>query len=236
MDVGHYYDDFAPRYEARRGFGYHKLIDDLEAGIAAEGLPAGGRALEVGCGTGLVLERLRARGAAVVGVDISRGMLALARGRELDVTRGDALALPFAEASFDLVCSFKVLAHIPRIEAALGELTRVLRPGGRLVVDFYNALSLRYLVKRVVGHRRTGRSVDEGDVTTRWDSAWRVAEYFPKDVVIEQMRGVRLVTPAAQALDAPLIGRALGRVERALSSRPALAPLGGFVVVVAKKL
>lgn len=235
MDVGSYYDDFAPRYEARREFGYHKLIDDLEAELVADVVPSCGSVLEVGCGTGLVLDRIRQRAATIVGLDISAGMLSRARGRGFAVTRGDACALPFEASSFDVVCSFKVLAHVPAIEAALEEMTRVLRPGGHLVLDFYNPFSLRYLVKRIVGHRRTGTTVSEGDVTTRWDDPRRLGELLPSEVAIQSLHGVRVITPAAGVLDLPFVGSAFAWCEQRLLRWPRAAPFGGFVVAVAQK-
>ena len=78
-----YYDDFSTGYERERHHGYHALLDELELAIA---LPyARGRdALEVGCGTGLILERVAAQASHATGVDLSPGMLELARKRGLD--------------------------------------------------------------------------------------------------------------------------------------------------------
>lgn len=97
------------------------------------------RVLEVACGTGLVLERLAAcDGAArLTGVDISRGMLEAAAARLGDrarLARADAHALPFESASFDTVVCVSSVHYFARPAAALGEMRRVLAPGGRLVV------------------------------------------------------------------------------------------------------
>src|ERR1043166_3464950 len=106
-----YYDEFAARYEARRGGrdpgGYHDLIDDLEVRFV-ERFGRGRDVLEVGCGTGLLLQRIQAFAHSAQGVDLSPGMLSLARARGLNVLEGSATSLPFSDASFDLACSFKV--------------------------------------------------------------------------------------------------------------------------------
>jgi ubiquinone/menaquinone biosynthesis C-methylase UbiE len=102
--------------------------------------------LEVAVGTGTQLAALALRNphGRTVGVDLAEGMLARARRRlarerleGVELRRGDALALPCADASFDLVVNSFMLDLLPRadIAVALGEFRRVLRPGGRLVLS-----------------------------------------------------------------------------------------------------
>jgi ubiquinone/menaquinone biosynthesis C-methylase UbiE len=145
-----YYDEFAARYDDKRGGrepnGYHDLVDDLEVDYA-ERFGRGLDVLEVGCGTGLILARIAGFARTARGIDLSPGMLERARARGLDVMEGSATKLPFDDASFDVVCSFKVLAHVREIELALREMARVTRPGGTVLAEFYNPLSLRGLVK-----------------------------------------------------------------------------------------
>src|SRR6185312_14614988 len=108
-----YYDTFARRYEAHRDGhdpgGYHDLVDELEVGFV-ERFGRGRSVLEVGCGTGLLLRRIAAFAGTARGVDLSPGMLEQARARGLDVHEASATDLPFPDASFDVACSFKVLA------------------------------------------------------------------------------------------------------------------------------
>jgi demethylmenaquinone methyltransferase/2-methoxy-6-polyprenyl-1,4-benzoquinol methylase len=105
------------------------------------GVRAGDRALDLACGTGDIAFELASAGASVVGLDITRRMVELACARAGDRrTRflvGDMMALPFAGGSFDLVTTGYGLRNVPGIQAALGEIARVLRPGGRLLsLDF----------------------------------------------------------------------------------------------------
>jgi 2-polyprenyl-6-hydroxyphenyl methylase/3-demethylubiquinone-9 3-methyltransferase len=100
----------------------------------------GRRVLDLGCGKGRFGRRLRADGADVVGVDLSAGMLAEATG--LDRVRASARRLPFADRSFDAVAAVEVFQHLARVDEVLGEVARVLRPGGTLAVVDRNALAL----------------------------------------------------------------------------------------------
>ena len=228
-----YYDDFSTGYERERGYGYHQLLDELEMSVVAP-MAAGARVLEVGCGTGLILGRLARHARTACGIDLSPGMLRGARERGLDVVLASATQLPFASNSFDLVCSFKVLAHVPDIRSALAEITRVTRPGGRMALEFYNPWSLRYLAKRIAGPQPISDGRTEADVYTRWDSPRAIASLFPANVELEGVRGVRVVTPAAFAHRVPLLRDALRHAERAALASP-LRFFGGFLIALARK-
>jgi SAM-dependent methyltransferase len=103
--------------------------------------PAGSRVLEAGCGVGAQTVPLaeRSPGAHFTCVDVSAASLAEARRRvgaaglgNVTLREADLLALPFADGAFDHVFVCFVLEHLPRPEAALAALLRVLRPGGTL--------------------------------------------------------------------------------------------------------
>lgn len=228
-----YYDEFSGWYERERGRGYHAMIDDLEVAIA-EPYARGARVLEVGCGTGLILERLAAIARSAVGIDLSPGMLARARERGLNVIQGLATELPFDDGSFDLVCSFKVLAHVPDVKTALREMARVTARGGTILAEFYNPWSLRYLAKRAAGPRAISARTTEDAVYTRYDSPRAVRALVPSGVELLGFRGVRTLTPVAGALRLPLFGRALRAAEFAVRDTP-LAYLAGFLVAVMRK-
>jgi ubiquinone/menaquinone biosynthesis C-methylase UbiE len=97
------------------------------------------RVLDVGCGTGELLRRLRAKypGAALAGLDPVPEMLAVARsklGGNEDLRIGYADSLPWASGSFDLVVSCNMFHYISHPGEALREMARVLRPGGAIVL------------------------------------------------------------------------------------------------------
>jgi ubiquinone/menaquinone biosynthesis C-methylase UbiE len=232
-----YYDEFARGYERHRRpndpHGYHALIDELEIDLVARY----GKAkdiLECGCGTGLLLERFASFARSAKGMDLSPGMLAKAKERGLDVQEGSVTELPFADESFDVTCSFKVLAHVPQIGKALAEMARVTRPGGVILAELYNPLSLRHLAKRALPAGKISDSRKENEVYTRFDPPWVVPRILPPGTTLEAARGVRIVTPVAAAMRIPLLGSALRKLEFALADGP-LSIFGGFYIAVIRK-
>lgn len=225
-----YYDAFAKSYEAQRGArsqgGYHDLIDELEAEFVRR-FATGKDVLEVGCGTGLVLSRIAGFARCARGVDLSPRMLDQAREKHLDVQLASATDLPFEDDTFDVSCSFKVLAHIRDIEQALSEMTRVVRPGGYVIAEFYNPWSLRALIKRLGPARHIAQGVDEGHVFTRYDSPAAAERLMPAHCRKVAERGVRILLPSAQLMRVPLLDRAFWLAERRLCDSP-LSQLGGF--------
>ena len=121
-------------------------VDDRDIeGLLLAQVPQGvGRLLDIGTGTGRILEVLAARAETAIGVDASREMLALARANlartglaNAEVRHANMYALPFEAASFDLVTIHHVLHYAEDPAAVLREAARVIRPGGILLaVDF----------------------------------------------------------------------------------------------------
>jgi demethylmenaquinone methyltransferase/2-methoxy-6-polyprenyl-1,4-benzoquinol methylase len=103
---------------------------------------SGTAALDLACGTGDIACELARRGARVTGLDLTHRMLQLAQAKggaaqAVRFVTGDMMALPFPDASFDLVTAGYGIRNVPRIAPALAEIRRVLRPGGRfLSLDF----------------------------------------------------------------------------------------------------
>lgn len=228
-----YYDDFSTSYERERGYGYHQMLDDLEVRLTEE-YARGARVLELGCGTGLILERIAKVAKEAVGIDLSEGMAERARERGLDVHLGSVTDLPFADESFDLAYSFKVLAHVPDIETAIREAVRVTRPGGHLLLELYNPWSLRYFAKKVAGPQPISEDRTEADVFTRWDSPREVRNLLPAEVELIDFYGVRVLTPFAGVFRVPGVGRVLGKAEL-LASRSPIRYFGGFLIAVLQK-
>jgi ubiquinone/menaquinone biosynthesis C-methylase UbiE len=130
------WDKSAPSYDKQIA-----LFERIWFGGGREwlGARASGRVLEVAVGTGRNLPHYPAD-AAIAGVELSPAMLAIARtraadlGREVDLREGDAQHLPFGDASFDTVVCALSLCTIPDPGATIGEMARVLVPGGRLLL------------------------------------------------------------------------------------------------------
>ncbi|MYB21065.1 MAG: ubiquinone/menaquinone biosynthesis methyltransferase [Chloroflexi bacterium] len=100
--------------------------------------PRAAAVLDLGAGTGDLSAEFRRQGAArVTGLDVSAAMLARAEQKfgsdGIDWLQGDALQLPFADASFDVVASAFVMRNLPDLAGSFVEMARVLRAGGRLV-------------------------------------------------------------------------------------------------------
>ena len=179
----------------------------------------------------MILERLAQLADDAVGIDLSEGMAQRAQERGLNVHIGSVIDLPFEDDSFDVVCSFKVLAHIPDIKEAVREAARVTKPGGHMLLEFYNPWSLRYLAKRIAGPQPIGEGRTEADIFTRWDSPRSIPRLLPSGVELVDYRGVRVLTPFAAVHRVPGVGRALGRAEQLVSHSP-LRYFGGFLIAV----
>ena len=140
-----YWDKKSRSYDRQMRFMERHVFGDSRRWACSQ---ASGEVLEVAVGTGLNFDAYPAE-TRLTGIDLSDQMLEIARSRareldrEVDLRQGDAHDLPFADTTFDtVVCTFGLCA-IPDIDAALDELTRVLQPGGRLILVDHVASSSR---------------------------------------------------------------------------------------------
>ena len=131
-----YWDKHSANYDKQMGFFDRHLFGDSRRWVCSR---ATRHTLEVAIGTGLNLP-FYGEQVQLTGIDFSPAMLAVARqraaqlGRAVDLREADALTLPFPDASFDtVVCTFSLCA-IPDDQDAVREMTRVLRPGGLLLL------------------------------------------------------------------------------------------------------
>jgi demethylmenaquinone methyltransferase/2-methoxy-6-polyprenyl-1,4-benzoquinol methylase len=136
-DVAGMFDGVAARYDVTNtvlSFGQDRGW--RRATRRALRLLPGERVLDVGAGTGVSTAELARSGAYAVGADLSLGMLRAGRRSRprVPLLAGDALALPFPDGAFDAVTISLALRNVVDADAALRELARVTRPGGRLVV------------------------------------------------------------------------------------------------------
>ena len=235
-----YYDEFSTRYEARRDGhdpgGYHDLLDDLEVELVER----------YGARQGRARGRLRHRPAPRAHRAASRGGARASTSRRHARPRararprrreGSATELPFPDASFDVACSFKVLAHVRDIDRAIAEMARVVRPGGYVLAELYNPREpARPRQAPQAAAAVVSDTNDESAVFTRFDAPLEGRRsHGPRgDAPRRLARRSASSRPAAVAMRVPVLGSALRFAERALCDSP-LRHFGGFWVAVLKK-
>ena len=141
-----YHDGAAPGYDAKWGIDYGEVgqgqvLGKVRKALGTTEIPAFGRSVEIGAGTGYFSLNLLQAGVVreAVCTDISPGMLAALEanarrlGLAVETAACDAEALPFDDESFDLVLGHAVLHHLPDLRGAFGEFRRVVRPGGTVL-------------------------------------------------------------------------------------------------------
>lgn len=135
------YDDKAAQH-IERSYQTPDIVRQRLAVLSTLSLQLGESVLDAGCGTGLLLELLAesvGQAGNAQGIDYSNDMLAVARSRcgdlsQVSLAQGSVEQLDFESASFDAVTCTQVLLYVDDVEKALHEMTRVLKPGGRLVI------------------------------------------------------------------------------------------------------
>jgi len=129
-----YFERVADRWdEMRSGFFSEKV---RETAYKTAGIQTGKQAADIGAGTGFVTEGLLRQGLEVIAVDQSEAMLAELKKKypDLDCRQGQAEGLPLADRAVDYVFANMYLHHVERPSAAIKEMTRILKKGGRLVI------------------------------------------------------------------------------------------------------
>jgi ubiquinone/menaquinone biosynthesis C-methylase UbiE len=182
--VQRHYDEMAEVYDRKydRGPGrsYHAHISEQ----VMAGLPPGGLLLDIGCGTGLFVERYCDWGGRAVGLDLSPKMIERARDRcgEAAWTVGTAEALPFRNDVFDAASSLLAFSYFHKPERMLAEVLRVLRPGGRLSLctlgrNFFTAgLPAIHTLAEAAHVRKVGM----GDFDERYYTERQMVELFER--------------------------------------------------------
>ncbi len=200
--------------------------------VECAGLGPGRRALELGCGTGLFLEKTARSGARIVGVELSEALLAKARNRvgslaNVTLERGDAHRLPHADASLDAVYGSSVLHHLD-LSRSLEEARRVLRPGGRIAFTEPNIMNPHVAFLFLLAPReRLGLSPDEM-AFSRGRATRTLSTLGYVDVVVKPFDFLHPATPPRWI---PLVSRMGERFE----VMPLLRGIAGSLLIHARK-
>ena len=229
-----HFDDIAEAYdvqipESRRNALLLRKTALMKAVVDARGV--GRRGLDVGCGQGAYVGRMRELGFAVEGIDMSAGQVRLAArnvGGEGVVRVGSVLNIPAGDASFDFVYVINVLHHLNSIDeqrCAFAELLRVLTPGGLLFVHEINTHNI--LFRFYMGYVFPSLNcIDEG--VERWLLAHELGQYTAAPVV-----DVHYFTFLPDFVPAPIV-RLLAPLERALERSRAKAYSAHYMAVLRK--
>jgi len=220
-----YYDAEAKKYDdvryatasGRRADIFHKkLLDEM---VYAD-LARDARLLELGCGTGRLLEYVASKGFHVHGIDVSEGMAEIARNRlaaletgTAEITVYDGGVLPMDDDSFDAAYAILVVNLIPDYQDTFQQVARVLRPGGTFFFNVPNLTSIYFPVGCYVNLRKkTTTSNTAGYRYSHWFSPkeWRAA-LADCGLEVETLRGE---PPYARWIDdcQPINARGLGQL------------------------
>lgn len=222
-----YYDKYGTWYEnERNNTYYYSFINEIEVGVVEE-FSVGKKTLEVGCGTGIILSEVVKFSEESWGIDLSSGMLEESKRKGLNVKKANAIELPFDDKTFDVVYSFKVLAHIPDVGNVIEDINRVLKDNGCIILEFYNPYSLKSLSNKLSGATKK--------VYIRYDSYRDIKKLLSPYFSIVGVRGARIVTPFSYLLKVPGFGRLLSKMEKGLSSSLLKYFAGYFIVIATKK-
>ena len=143
--------------------------------------------LDIGCGPGLLLSAAVSRGVTAHGIDVAPTALTMAQRRvaEVALARGSAMALPFADASFDILTCIGVLERVSDRRQALREMQRVAKPGARVCLMVRNAESLSWRLRRMFG-RQDHDSHQDAASLPEWRALFGAAGFVVDAVHIDQ--------------------------------------------------
>jgi ubiquinone/menaquinone biosynthesis C-methylase UbiE len=220
------FDDYAGRYDAWFSTALGRTVWRYELKALLDLLKPrpGELILDAGCGTGILARELSGRGTAVVGVDLSAAMLAAARrnteGTGVTLLQADINALPFSRSFFDAAVCFTALEFAGAPESVLGEIWRVLKPGGRLVIGVLNASSLWALIRRGRGVYAAARfyklrellrlAEGLGPLSVRWKGA----VFFPPTSHQALLKAAWLFESVGSVIAGPLAAVLFLRIEK----------------------
>ncbi len=146
--------------------------------LAADELAGAGSILDIGCGDGQISRMMAAAGAQVVGVDPTWNQIRVAhvRGGGASYLRTTADRLPFTDGCFDAAVACLVFEHIDAVDAAIAEVSRVVRPGGRFCFFLNHPLL-----------QTPGSGWIDDHIIDPPEQYWRIGPYLPEAETIEQV-------------------------------------------------
>jgi SAM-dependent methyltransferase len=234
-------DEYAKMAALEQDFWWYQALRDNLAEFLP---PEGGRLLDAGCGTGGMLTDLarRAPGWSLTGLEYDGGAAAVAaRKSGMPVVCGSINVLPFATGSFDLVLSSDVLCHAGVTEAAaLSECARVLRPGGRLLL---NLPAYRWLLSAHDARVHNARRYTLADLAPLLAAQGFAVEHatYWNSLLFPLMAAKRLLSREDAASDVARLPwlveagfRAATQLETACLSAGMRLPFGGSLLVRAR--
>jgi SAM-dependent methyltransferase len=230
-------EDLRRRYYPPEFLGMYDRLRSL----VNEHVAAGALVLDAGCGPGRVFGyQVRRQPRFIVGLDRDASVR---ENRNVDrPVRGDLEALPFRDASFDVVLLAHVLEHVARPEAVFGEVARVLKPGGRVLALTPNRWHYVALLARLLPHRlhvavNRGRGLRDDDVFPtlyRANSAGRMRELVARAGL--ELERLDLFETEPEYLAFHSLAYAVGvGYERLVNRFDALSPLRVNIMLVARK-
>lgn len=235
-----FYEDEAAHYDADRwtteaGAETSRVQWEIARAMIDRAPP--GLFLELGVGTGRFAATLADRQRPCVALDISRAMLGETLSRaegegsrsHLRPVQASGLRLPFANAALGACLSLNVFSHLPDAEATLSELSRVIRPGGLVALNFPNTVS-PYL-PYALAVKLTGKSLRKG-VHTRWYTPGEVKRLLGDSGFAVDDTWGQVHYPWARRAFAR---KALGSVDRAVR-HGRLSKLGSILFVLARRV
>ncbi len=214
--IAAHYDEYSTKYDQKNKAAHQDIIDGL-AFQEIKSRAYGKDVLEVGCGTGIWMEEMKPLVKSIAGVDLSSGMVEQARRKGLKVKKGDAELLPFSDASFDLIYSYRVLPHVPDLPRALAEMKRVLRNDGKAILMFYNKKSIKYISRK--------KKMEEKVFT----SFYSVTEVMALDKYIKFAGGYKILPYPRKLAKIPGINWLYSQAEK-LCSKTFLKRYGGNIL------
>jgi 2-polyprenyl-6-hydroxyphenyl methylase/3-demethylubiquinone-9 3-methyltransferase len=185
------YDDLAGEWWRPGGdFEILHWLAEARASLVPPAGRPGAVLLDAGCGGGLLAPHVRRLGYVHLGIDLRRAGLEQAAQRGIRPVEADVTALPLASGCADVVVAGEILEHVTDLSAAVAELSRVLRPGGLLVLDTLNDTAVSRFITVTAGEALRIAPIGLHDPALFVDPG-RLTKEFARHGLRLRVRGIR---------------------------------------------